>query len=362
MVNDVLYEYRPDVVSPPGETLEEILEDLGMSQADLAERTGRPKKTINEIIRGKATITPETAIQFERVLGSPASFWLEREKQYREFLARQRDDESLAEDVDWLDNFPIETMAQQGWIEKHTNRVDQLRELLSFFRISTRSRWETTNALFRQSRAFEMNPDAVSAWLQQGERLARDIRCAPYDKILFEEVLQQARTLSRAPFEIARAELVHLCAQAGVAFVIVPELPQTRVYGATRWLAPRKALIQLSLRYKTDDQFWFSFFHEAAHILLHGKKRAFLHSEDDTEDQCEIEANQFATEFLIPSKRLEQLIHERREKYFSQALVEHFAEELHIAPGIVVGRLQHEGQLPRTHLNKLKRPVALKDI
>ncbi len=84
-------QYIPDFVSPPGETLLEVLETRGMSQAELAERTGRPKKTINEIIKGKTAITPETALQFEFVLGVPARFWNQREQNYREFLARQRE-------------------------------------------------------------------------------------------------------------------------------------------------------------------------------------------------------------------------------------------------------------------------------
>jgi HTH-type transcriptional regulator/antitoxin HigA len=81
-------QYRPDEVTPPGETLLEILEERGLTQADLAERTGRSRKSIHEIIEGKAEITPETALQLEGFLSIPASFWNQRERHYREFLAR----------------------------------------------------------------------------------------------------------------------------------------------------------------------------------------------------------------------------------------------------------------------------------
>lgn len=84
-------QYVPDEVSPPGETLSEVLAEHGITQADLAERTGRPRKTIDEIIKGKAAITPETAIQLERVLGVPATFWNRRERQYREHLAKREE-------------------------------------------------------------------------------------------------------------------------------------------------------------------------------------------------------------------------------------------------------------------------------
>src|ERR1700728_3930228 len=125
--------YNPDHVSPPGETLQETLEMLGLSQAELAERTGRPKKTINEIIQGKAAITPETALQFELVLRVPAAFWLARESRYRAWLARQDEDARIEKDVDFLDDLPLKEMTSQGWIQKRKDKREQAKEAFSFF-------------------------------------------------------------------------------------------------------------------------------------------------------------------------------------------------------------------------------------
>src|SRR5437868_14289423 len=112
-------QYVPDTVSAPGETLEEILMERGMSQTELAERTGRPKKTSNEIVKGKAAITPETALQLERVLGTPASFWIAREQNYRESLARAKDAADFEKQVDWLNQIPYRAMVKLGWIPEH---------------------------------------------------------------------------------------------------------------------------------------------------------------------------------------------------------------------------------------------------
>ncbi|GAB4445837.1 MAG: ImmA/IrrE family metallo-endopeptidase [Chloroflexi bacterium OHK40] len=349
-------EYRPDYVSPPGNTLEELLEERGISQAELAERTGRPKKTINEIIQGKTAITPETALQLERVLGTPASFWLKREQQYREFLARQNEDERLGRQVAWLQAVPWREMVRRGWIEPYDDQVDQLREVLQFFGIASPDQWEAVAAAFRQSPAFAADEMAVAAWLRQGERLAGAIPCAPYDTMRFRQVLQEARALTREEPEQGFARLPALCATAGVAVVILPELPQTRLCGAARWLTPTKALIQLSLRYKRDDQFWFSFFHEAGHILLHGKREAHLDEEERERTEKEEQANRFAADLLIPPDALRTFLSQRRGP-FSQVQVEQFAAMLGIAPGIVVGRLQREQLLPPSHLNGLKRPL-----
>src|SRR6266566_2926058 len=119
-------QYFPDAVSAPGETLEEILLERGMSQTELAERTGRPKKTINEIVKGKAAITPETALQFERVLGVPASFWNNLEQNYRTALARAAERERLEGQIKWLKGIPVRSMIDLKWVEAHREPVAQL--------------------------------------------------------------------------------------------------------------------------------------------------------------------------------------------------------------------------------------------
>src|ERR1700689_2970635 len=130
MTEELQNQYRPDMVSAPGETLEEVLETRGMSQAELAERTGRPKKTINEIVKGKAAITPETALQLERVLGIPAGFWIAREQNYRESLARAREAVEFEQQADWLDQVPYRAMVRLGWVTEYREKVRQLEEVL----------------------------------------------------------------------------------------------------------------------------------------------------------------------------------------------------------------------------------------
>lgn len=347
--------YAPDYVSPPGETLQEMITTLGMTQAELAQRTGRPKKTINEIIQGKAAITPETALQFERVLGTPASFWNQREQNYRAFLARQQETERLETQTAWLDRLPLRAMIKQGCVKEYQDNVEQLRAVLNFFGIASPRQWEAVTAVFRKSSGFTSNTDAVAVWLCQGEHIARQMACAPFDAAAFRDLLYQLRALTCETPDVFRVELPRRCAEVGVAVVIVPELPGTRVCGASRWLTPTKALIQLSLRYKRDDQFWFTFFHEAGHILLHGKRDAFVDEEDQRDDAKEAEANAFAAEMLIPAAQLEELLRRKGDRYVSAEDVKRFAAQVGIAPGIVVGRLQHEGGLPYTHLNGLKR-------
>ena len=358
MIRPAQNQYAPDFVTPPGETLFEILEENGMSQAEFADRTGRPKKTINEIIKGKAAITPETALQFEKVLGTPASFWNNREHNFREWLARQEERKSLEKQLPWMKQFPVRVMIKKGWIKSYEDKIAQLTELLRFFAIASPENWEKAGpaANFRQSPTFTAQPAAVSAWLRKGEIEAHAIECEPYKAARFQAALLQARALTKEPLEIFVPQLTQICAAAGVAVVFVPEMPGTRTCGATRWLTPTKALIMLSLRYKTDDQLWFTFFHEAGHILLHGKRDVFLEAEqkaNECEPEKEEQANRFAADILIPLEQYHNL--SPAGQHFGYEDIEEFARRIGIAPGIVVGRLQHDARLEKANCNRLKR-------
>jgi HTH-type transcriptional regulator/antitoxin HigA len=351
-------QYKPDTVSTPGEILAELLEERGMSQAELARRTGRPTKTINEIVKGKSALTTETALQLERVFGVPARFWNNLERSYREYVARKEEAKRLSNQTDWLRKFPIRAMVQYGWIEKKQSDVEQVETLLRFFGVNSVEAWrdilDKTVAAFRKSAAFEVDPGAIAAWLRQGELEAQGIDCRLFDLKKFREALQAIRALTAESSESSQNELQQMCAEAGVAVTFVPQMPNSRVFGATRWLSPTKALIQLSLRYKTDDHFWFTFFHESAHLIRHGKKLVFLEG-DSSAGAMEEEANRFAADFLIPPPEYAQFLEEGD---FTCVSLSRFAAKSGIAPGIVAGRLQHDGIIPFNRCNSLKKRLT----
>lgn len=358
--------YQPDYAIHPGETLAETLEEIGMSQAELAQRMGRPLQMICEIIQGKKAITAETALQLERATGVPANFWNSSQRNYEATLARLEEDRGLVPDSSWIRQFPLKAMIEKGWVAQFDAPAEQLRALLNFFGVAGIKEWKgiwtAPEVAYRKSSAFEANPMAGAAWLRRGERIAQQARTDPYNQDAFVKALYQIRKLTGCDADVFVPKATELCCAAGVALVFVPELPATRAYGATRWLTPTKAMLQLSLRGKTDDFLWFTFFHESAHILKHGKRDVFIEAPDGTMDKetqrKEQEANTFASDFLIPKPAFDQL---RRERLYTNHVVQSFAAQLGIAPGIVVGRLQHEKLLARTHLNGLKRHFDFKE-
>ncbi len=360
MSTEIKNEYTPEIITFPGVTLAEALEERSMSQAELSERTGRPRKTINEIIKGRTAITPETAIQLERVLGIPASFWNNRQRQFDESMARAQAMKKLRKHVDWLDNFPVAQMVKLGWMEKRESRVGQLERLLSFFSIGSPDEWEKAcrapwiETAFRESSVFETNFFALSAWLRKGEIDASSIDCSPFEKTAFKKTLEDIRIFVRDTPKGIDTIITQKCAESGVAVVFVPLIKGVHAWGATRWISPRKAILILSLRGKLEDIFWFTFYHEAAHLLLHGKRDIFVEGIKAHGDR-EADADSFAGDFLIPGTSWKLFMNSNQ--VITSDIVEEFACGIGISPAVVVGRLQHEKRIPNSQLNELRKRI-----
>jgi HTH-type transcriptional regulator / antitoxin HigA len=357
--------FAPDYAFPPGETLSETIEALGLTQKELAARMGRPLKTINEIIKGTAQIMPDTALQLEKVTGVPANFWNTSEANYRERIARLADEQRQKEAVGWVDQFSYTHMVKLKLVPEMKDKVERVGVLLHFLGVASPKQWQETYAALRgaarESGKFATELGDFSAWLRAGELLAQKRLCAPYSKPLFMQHLTSIRALTAQSPAKVWPEVVRLCAAAGAAVVLVPELPQTHVSGFTRWLTPEKALIQLSLRYKTDDSLWFTFFHEAAHILLHGKKDIFVEYRG-VDSPKEREANEWAGKFLIPPTAWRDFLANfpAQPTPAISGSIQRFARGLGIAPSIIVGRLQHqEKRLSAGLCNGLKHKVEI---
>jgi HTH-type transcriptional regulator / antitoxin HigA len=327
-----------------------------MTQSDFAMRTGLSLKHINQIAQGVAPISAETALLFERVTSVPARVWNSLEARYRERQARDEDRKVLARDAGWLKTLPLAELVRRGYVTATGDAAKQVEDVCRFFGVADRERWEqlwlAPLAAFRQSPSFQADAAAVATWLRIGELEAALIDCEPFDARTFRDVLNDARALTLMEPGEAATKLVKRCAEAGVAVVFVGDVGKTRASGAARWLTPTKALIQLSLRHKSDDHLWFSFFHEAAHLLLHSKKETFISGgpSQNVTQKMEDEANDFAAAHLIP-RRFDPQLRELQ----TETDVRAFASAIGVAPGIVVGRLQKEELWPWNKGNKLKR-------
>lgn len=356
-------ELAKSLLSPPGDTIQEHIDFIGMSQAELAERMGRPKEKINDIIKGREPITTATAFQLEKVLGIPASFWLNREKTYRKELYELQQQEELEKEMDWLRAFPVNEMKKLGWLpntrEKHT-LVDSM---LKFFSVATSGEWQQLYihnyalARYRKSSVHEQSHHAISAWLRKGEIQAKEIEIAAFDKKKFKDALAAIKELAFLMPDNFTQQLQNLCAQCGVAVVFTQNLPKAPISGATRWFH-NKPIIQLSGRFKTNDHFWFTFFHEAAHIILHGKKDIFLENVEGTkiDQEKEEEANAFAAKILLTETELQQIIDAAP---LDEKTIHEFANTFRTPAGVIIGRLQHLKLIPFHIGNGFRQKIDL---
>lgn len=356
---------KATAIPHPGEILADYLEFHGWAQRDLARRTGLTPKTISEICNRKAPITAPTALALEKALRRPAHFWLNLQRQFDEAEARRYELAKSAQWIDWARNFPLKEMRKLRFLKAGSSEVDTL---LNFLGVSSpeswNAVWSASDVAYRQTRKFTTSVESVSAWVRETELVAAELQTADFNEKLLRASLQALRHLTRTRADEVMEPIQEICAAAGVAVVWVPELPHCGISGCARWLSDKKALVGLTLRYKTDDQMWFTFFHELGHVLLHRKKRSFVldNAADDLSDQVvdpemqqyESEANQFAGDTLIPPAALGEFV---RKKTFTNEAIHDFAEAIGVGPGIVVGRLQHERFLARHQGNALKQKL-----
>ncbi len=355
-------EFNPDFKIHPGVSLGEELTSKGFTQSDLAKRTGLTTKTINTIINGLASVTPDTAVLFETVLGKPAEYWLKLETDYQISKINEVQHESLQDDIKLLKEIDLDGVIGKKWLPEYSDKVEQLLAVFSFLGVSSKKQlslvWSNLDVNYRTNEIYKKNHYNIMLWLRQGELSAQKITCRKYDDRMFKVALLKCRELTKTPFSEIREKLQEVCANAGVAVVFVPELKNVSTSGAAQWLSKDKALIQLSDRGKREDVFWFNFFHEASHIILHGRKEQFIDSGKDaflTSERSlkEAEADDSAANFLVPRKDFIVFVSEND---FSEKTIKSFARKVGIHPGVIVGQLQKREYLSWRSLNNLRRP------
>ncbi|NLV22866.1 MAG: HigA family addiction module antidote protein [Syntrophomonadaceae bacterium] len=343
--------FNPDIAISPGETLQEFVDSLAMTQVDLAKRTGLTTKTINEIIKGKAPITQETALKLESVFGTPASFWNNLEASYQETRARLQAEKDIEDETCIARLIPYPELARRGFVKPTSNVKEKVVNLRQFFGVaSLKYIPDILPVAFRKHDKASSSHYALASWIRMGELLAGDIKTLDFNEKKLKEMITKFRELTMLEVDDFIPRLSALCASCGIALVIVQHLPKTFAHGATKWLHPNKAMIQLSTRYQYADIFWFSFFHELGHILLHSKKEAF--AETGEKNKEEAEADQFASDYLIASTKYKNFISKNR---FSRDSIIKFADEVGIDPGIVVGRLHHDQKIPWGGFQEMQR-------
>ena len=336
------------IATPPGATIREQLKDRGMSQKEFAARMDLSEKHISKLINGEVQLTPEVAMRLEIVLGVPARFWNNLEAIYREKLVKVKAENTMAEDEELAKQFPYNEMAKYGWIQETRNTKDRVINLRQYFGVVNLTHLEDvqiTKIACRRLAITDKADLALMAWAQEARILARDTQTAPINIKGLLAVVPQIRTMTvMDPNEFCPIikEILKSC---GVALIFLPHLKGSFLQGAS-FMDGNKIVVGLTTRGKDADIFWFSLFHELAHIIL-----GHVGKNNGTTEQDERDADTWAGNTLINPKEFDEF---KCAGDFSERSVVEFAIEQKIAPGIVVGRMQRERIIEYSMLNRLK--------
>lgn len=342
-------DFTPRVAIAPGETIRENINYLGMNQKELAARLDITEKHVSNIINGNSPITYETALKLEAVIGPSAQFWMNLESNYQLTKARLGEEKKMNEDLEILKSIPYKEMSDFNWVEKTRKRKKRVINCRRFFGVAELSTIEFSYsvAFRKQNQTSQISNLGTLAWLRKAEKKGLDIDLGKFDKKKLEELIPRFREMTMEDPEVFYPEMKSLCAECGVAFVIVPYLPKTDICGATIW-RNHKPILALSVRGKKADIFWFTFFHELAHLINHSNKELHINYDSDSK---EAEADKQASNYLIPEEEYKEFINNYN--YKDRENIINYAKKIGIAPFILLGRLQHDKLLGYQHYRDL---------
>ncbi len=358
-------DFQPDWMSAPGATLAQLLEDKKISIERLAKLINVSQDHARRLLTGRAVITREIAERLAKQIGGTAQFWAAREEQFRQDVARLQAKGRESAARLWLNELPVIDMLKHGWLKAGGSVEDRVKAMLKFFDVPNVDVWRRkygpilSVVNFRTSLTYHSEPGAVLSWLRRGEILSEKISCKKWDVNKFKSQLEKIRSLTHIK-DVRKflPQLQKLCAECGVSLAIAKAPKGCKASGATRFLSPTKAMILLSFRHLTDDHFWFTFFHEAAHLILHSSQAIFIEDGSDVTEREEAQANEFAAYFLIPEDYRSEVL----SKTMNEDDILRTAAKFKISRGIVVGQLQHAGLVKREDFNYLKRRYKWEDI
>ena len=337
--------FNSDLAIHAGEFLEETLEEIAMTQAELANRLGRPLQAINEIIKGKKSITSTTALELEDVLGIPSHIWIGLENEYQIVLAKQEELRLMEEETTLISNFPYSDLVKIGFVKstrKAIEKVDELKRYFSVAKLAQIPQVKAYQVAFRVANQNNISSEAIATWIQASRLRAKEIQTDTFNKKKLKENLLEIKSLMNLKnINDSIREIQRILNSCGIALVLLPHFKKTKVNGATFWLNNDKAVIAMTLRGSFSDIFWFSFFHEVGHILLHTKRDVFLEDgySDPKLQKQEGEADKFASDILLNSNDFNKFVSSND---ISKTSIIDFAKQQGVKTSIVVGRLMHE--------------------
>lgn len=339
----------------PGVFIKDFANSLEMTQEEFANRIGITPKQMSLLLNEKASITPDIASKLAGFFNNSIDFWLNLQSSYDAYKERLKQEEAFEEEKRIYEMIDAAFLKQVRIISN--NKPSNLKENILALRKNTQVsslcllKNKDICSSFRKvklSEEKEINIVCQNVWVSIAMNSARHTETKKFSKEKLTDEIDYFRSLTTESPEVFRDKLINKLADAGVCLILLPKLKNARINGVFKWINDSKAMIALNAYGSYNDRFWFSFFHELGHALSNRKGSDSISSED------EIEADTFARDTLLPLEVLNKL-----NGHYSESSILKLAKEEKIHPGIIVGRLQKEGLIPYSHLNRLKEKYQI---
>ena len=358
-------EYKERMAFHPGYYVADVIEDMGISQNEFAARLGTTPKTVSTLVNGQIGLSKELAGKLSAMLGTSVDLWLNLQKEYDEkVLAFENEKELEAQEevASMIDYTFFEKVAGLPHVKGLRERITNLCSYLSISDLRILMKQDfLVNYRRTGSSDIEMKNVVNSrAWVQTAVNQSKLIETMPFNADKLKESLPELRGMTVQMPEVFIPRMKEVFSQCGVAFVLLPHLRNSGVNGAVKWVSNGRVVLAMNNRGLAADRFWFSLFHEIKHVLQQKVKTTFVSysfTEMMDEDAAfEREADTFAANYLIPVAAYKKFA---PSCFTSDAEIVSFANSIGIHPGIVAGRLQHDGIIPQNRCAKLKEKYRI---
>lgn len=335
-------EYNDTIAFHPGYYVKEIVDESGLTQEDFAKRLDTTPKNLSLLIRGEQSLSIDIAMKLSRMLGTSINYWLNLQNAYDALIAEFGAEKELAKEriifehlsyKYFKDNFGLPDLPR-----KKDEQIKHVREFLNVASLSVLAKRDMA-VNFRSSteELSQASTIKANAMVQIATNKALKIEGPRFNKLKFKEAINYALTLTKNHKEFYPL-IYKAFREAGVIFVILPNLPGSKINGATKKIG-NKVMLMVNDRRLSADSFWFTLFHEIGHILNGDYGISF---ETETGEQ-EAAANKYAEDTLIPKELYQAFI--KTNKKFDLELIINFANQIDRDPGIILGRLQNDGKV-----------------
>jgi len=351
-------EYNDAIAFHPGYYIKEIVDESGLTQEDFAKRLDTTPKNLSLLIRGEQSLSIDIAMKLSRMIGTSVSYWLNLQNAYDALIAEFKSEEELVEERKIFKYFDYKYFRDNYDLPDLPRKIDeQIKRVREYLNVATLSvltkRDMAVNFRSAMLDISEANTVKANTMVQIAANIALKTEAPKFNKKKLEEVAEYALTLTRSHKEFVPM-LKKAFLDAGVVFVILPNIPGSKINGATKKVGDN-ILLMVNDRRLNADSFWFTLFHEIGHIINGDYGISF---DKETGEQEEV-ADKYAEDMLIPPEEYERFVKVNR---FDVYAIKSFANRIDRDPGIVLGRLQNDGlvRFDDWEMNELRKKYRVK--